>query len=277
MAKKALTAEVMPRQLSLDELADVANEEHLQCVAAMGSVLEHAIKAGDALALAKAQLKHGEWLQWLGANFNASQVTASAYMRVAANYKHASNLEPSSIRQALKMIAGGDDPHVSNNSGNNEWYTPEDYVAAARDVLGGIDLDPASSAEANEIVQAEDFYTIDDDGLEQEWRGRVWMNPPYAQPLIGEFTEKLADSFEQGKVDAAISLVNNATETQWFQRLARNAAAICFPDGRIRFWNPETKKGAPLQGQAFVYHGHDVSLFMERFAQIGLVVEVRAA
>ena len=53
------------------------------------------------------------------------------------------------------------DAHVGPNSGVPEWYTPAELIDAARDVLGGIDLDPASSAIANETVKAERYFTVD--------------------------------------------------------------------------------------------------------------------
>jgi phage N-6-adenine-methyltransferase len=161
-------------------------------------------------------------------------------------------------------------PHVSHNSGDNEWYTPEPYIVAARKVLGAIDLDPASSAEANAVVKAKRYFSADDDGLTREWSGAVWMNPPYAQPLVAQFCEKLADSVADKSVTAAIVLVNNATETQWFRDIAQLANAVCFPNGRVRFWSPGKESAAPLQGQALLYIGPKTATFVTVFSQFGL-------
>ena len=114
--------------------------------------------------------------------------------------------------------------HVSHNSLENEWYTPAPIIAAARAVMGGIDLDPASSAKANETVQATTFYSIEDDGLNKEWQGRVWMNPPYAAKLIPAFIDKLSTS----NITQAIVLTNNATETQWGQSCLVSAIVYAF-------------------------------------------------
>lgn len=139
-------------------------------------------------------------------------------------------------------------------------------------VLGGIDLDPASSAIANGTAQATTFFTADDDGLQQEWPiGRVWMNPPYAPPLIGQFAEKFAREMRRGST--GILLVNNATETAWFQTIAEACSAICFPRSRIRFLDTEgAPSGAPLQGQAILYCGPNPEYFVTEFSYFGLVV-----
>ncbi len=162
-------------------------------------------------------------------------------------------------------------PHVSQNSGDNEWYTPPEFIEAARKVMGGIDLDPASSAIANEQIKAKRFYDIEADGLSENWKGRVWMNPPYAQPLIAEFCQKLVDS----DIEAACVLVNNATETEWFQSMAvPHASAICFPNGRIKFIDQDGNPGAPLQGQAILYFGQKNQTFIDNFGGFGFCAEV---
>lgn len=171
------------------------------------------------------------------------------------------------MREAVKKA------HVANNSGNNEWYTPPKFIELARQVMGGIDLDPATSEVANRVVQAPKIFTADDDGRAQQWSGRVWMNPPYAQPLMGDFAEAVSAKYESGEIDQACILVNNGTETQWFQRMLGAADAVCFPKTRIKFIDPDgNPSGAPLQGQAILYMGGNVAAFTSLFAEEGVVL-----
>ena len=174
-----------------------------------------------------------------------------------------------SINEAYKAIKAGN-THVGKNSGENEWYTPEKFIEAARSVMGSIDIDPASSELANKTVKATVFFSKDDCGLNRDWIGNVWMNPPYAQPLMNDFAAKLVEQLPN--INAAIVLVNNATETKWFQSMSQESAAICFPETRIKFVDVNGNLGAPLQGQAILYFGDDTQAFSNVFSKFGLVL-----
>lgn len=166
--------------------------------------------------------------------------------------------------------------HVSHNSGNNEWYTPQSIIDAAREVMETLDLDPASNAKANEKIKARRFYSSENDGLKKKWNGRVWMNPPYASDLIELFIDKFIEHYANGDIEEGVILVNNATDTKWFQKMFKHLSAICFHAGRIRFWNETTEAGAPLQGQAICYFGKQSKTFGDIFSQFGGVLYVRA-
>ena len=163
-------------------------------------------------------------------------------------------------------------PHVAHNSGENEWYTPQKYIDAARQVMGTIDTAPASTALGNETVKAHQFFTAEDDGLSKQWVGNVWLNPPYAQPLIRQFAEVVTAKYLSGEIQQACILVNNATETAWFQTMLKAAKAACFIEGRVRFLDIEGMPGAPLQGQIVLYMGDKAHLFKDVFSRMGVVL-----
>ena len=201
----------------------------------------------------------------------AAGVTAQEARRIAQDAPEvqrailASSEPVEAVREAAR-------PHVANNSGNNEWYTPPDYIDRARAAMGGIDLDPASCDVAQRTVKATKHYTVNDDGLSLPWFGRVWMNPPYSSDLIGKFCSRLVESYQSGDVTAACVLVNNATDTAWFALLSQCASAVCFPRGRVRFLDASGRPiGAPLQGQAVVYLGKDPAGFAGAFHGLGRV------
>lgn len=166
-------------------------------------------------------------------------------------------------------------PHVANNSGCNEWYTPPHVIAVARAVMGDIDLDPASSAIANKSVRAKRYFDIETDGLAHGWAGRVWMNPPYSSDLVIRFCEKLIEQLgrQDGVVEACV-LVNNATETAAGQLMLSRSTAACFPSGRIRYLAPETDMPSktPLQGQMLVYFGPHADAFEREARTLGVVL-----
>lgn len=162
--------------------------------------------------------------------------------------------------------------HRAQGTGENEWYTPEQYIEAARELLGEIDIDPASSEIAQKTVKARQFFTVDDNGLDREWNGRVWLNPPYAQPAIHNFMQKTVEEFQSGRMTEGVALTHNYTDTQWFHIAAKAAEAICFTRGRIGFLSPEGKKAAPTQGQAFFYFGNRPEDFADSFCKFGFVM-----
>lgn len=159
---------------------------------------------------------------------------------------------------------------ATQQSNTNEWWTPADYLDAARTVMGGIDLDPASCEDANQTVRATEFFDGEADGLDQIWFGRVWLNPPYGK-LAGSFVAKLVDEESKGNIEQAIVLVNaNTTDTKWFAPLWDRI--LCFTNHRIDFNSPNYKHASSTHGSVFIYFGPDEKSFAKHFDEFGFVV-----
>ncbi len=156
-------------------------------------------------------------------------------------------------------------------TGDNEWYTPDKYIEAAREVMGDIDLDPATSEFGQNRIKAKKYYTIENSGLDEEWQGRVWLNPPYSQPDISLFIKKISSEYKAGNVKEAIILTHNHTDTGWFHRAARRAAKICFTKGRINYESQSGEIAHPTQGAAFFYYGPNTEEFISVFKQFGFI------
>lgn len=141
-----------------------------------------------------------------------------------------------------------------------EWYTPGWVIEAVRGAMGGIELDPASSALANETVRADRYFTADIDGLAQPWEAEtVWINPPYGfRKGQREFMLKLLESLEAGTVDRAIIMTRCDCTTRAFQAASRRASAIAAIAGRLEFWSPDLgKSSSTVTGNWCVAFGVD--------------------
>lgn len=165
---------------------------------------------------------------------------------------------------------------------SNEWYTPAKYIEAVREVMGSIDLDPASCALANETVKAARYYDEAMNGLEQQWHGRVWLNPPYGNAVsnthgIGAmraWTGKLIAEHKAGNVNQAVLCCTLENGARWFNWLWDYI--VCFPDHKVRFkaLNPSDKwdgKYSHFHGTIFVYLGPNEQSFINVFSQFGTV------
>jgi hypothetical protein len=182
------------------------------------------------------------------------------------------------VRASCEFVAPANDNQKTRIGGGSiEWYTPEESIELARDVLGHIDVDPASNDLAQKTVKAAKYWTAETNGLDKDWNGAVWLNPPFSQPLIGQFVEKLIQEFTSGRTVEAILLTNNYTETKWFDQVFANAAAVCFGRKRVRFYTNGGDTTQLMDGQAFSYFGKRVERFAEIFSQIGNVVCIHPA
>ena len=138
---------------------------------------------------------------------------------------------------------------------NDEWYTPKEIIRS----LGEFDFDPASSREAHTINQsAKRFYTIQENGLKQTWEGRIWLNPPYSNPLMQQFLIRMAEH------NNGIALVFSKIEAKWFHDIVfRHATAVKFLYNRIQFYRPDGTKGMqPRNGSMLVAYGDENAVIL---------------
>lgn len=127
---------------------------------------------------------------------------------------------------------------------SSEWYTPSPFVEAGREVMGGIDLDPASHEEANRTVKATRFFSEDDNGLVQRWYGRVFVNPPGG--LVPAFWHK----FISGEFVEGVWIGYSLEQLQTLQNIGAARTPLDFPtcitSKRIAFVENEAKKAIRL-------------------------------
>jgi hypothetical protein len=119
----------------------------------------------------------------------------------------------------------------------------------------------------------------------REWRGNIFLNPPYGWCYSdgrckekggissqGHWSRRLIEQYQAGTVTAAVLLINANTGDQWFQSLWD--FPICFVNRRIQFIPGEgtDPRKQPTKSNAFVYFGRRPERFMEVFRQFGRVV-----
>lgn len=153
----------------------------------------------------------------------------------------------------------------------DDRFTPSYIIHLVRVVFSDIGLDPASCAEANNVVRALNYFTIEDDGLQQEWNARfIFCNPPYS--TIDDWVDKAMNEFHFGRAENIIFICNAFTETNYCQRLLK--WPVCFPAKRIPFWHPTIKLESPRYASMITCISRSaklISCFDLVFREIGVV------
>jgi hypothetical protein len=107
------TEVILPKALSLADLATQLNSEHQQVKDCLMKGALHAVKAGQLLWEAKRKAGHGHWLEWVDENCKFSRSTAELYMRLARDLPQQANsqcIENLTVTSAIKMIEGLKNP-----------------------------------------------------------------------------------------------------------------------------------------------------------------------
>lgn len=127
--------------------------------------------------------------------------------------------------------------HESANMRTDEWLTPPPILNA----LGEFDLDPCSPIN-RPWDTAKKHYTVYDNGLQKEWIGRVWLNPPYGTEMA-RWMNKM--QFHNN----GIAFIFARTETEaFFNYVWDKASGILFLKGRVSFYTVAGKQANMTAG-----------------------------
>jgi len=138
------------------------------------------------------------------------------------------------------------DMTVHFSSASEEWETPDDLFAEL-DGIFHFDLDACASPEN---AKCERYFTREQDALKQEWKGTVWMNPPYGRRRTEVFMAKAHESSLAGAT--VVCLVPARTCTAWWHDHAKQGT-VMFLRGRLRFGR--AKSSAPFPSAIVIFWG----------------------
>lgn len=140
---------------------------------------------------------------------------------------------------AVKRLAMG----VHYSSATPEWETPRDLFDALNREFN-FQLDVCATPLNAKCAR---FYTEEEDGLSQEWKGRCWMNPPYGDVIV-DWVKKAHESAVNGTV--VVCLVPARVDTGWWWEHCR-FAQVRFLRGRLKFGNADA--GAPFPSAVVIF------------------------
>jgi len=146
-----------------------------------------------------------------------------------------------------------------------DYFTPDEIIAAARCAMGDIDLDAASHWVANRRHRIPDYFDSGRDAFKHDWHGRVWLNPPYGNN--GQWFDRALQFVECGAVSQVCMLSPMwAFTTSIAAEFMAASSAMCILSPTPKFWGNSGGRTGTNQPHAIVYIGDRVAEFREAFA-----------
>jgi phage N-6-adenine-methyltransferase len=136
------------------------------------------------------------------------------------------------------------DTSVHFSSASDDWPTPQDFFDDLNREFN-FTLDPCSDEKNHKCAS---FFTAADDGLSQEWTGRVFMNPPYGR-TIGKWMQKAFESVSTS-CEVVVCLVPARTDTAWWHDYAMKGE-VRYIRGRLKFGGH--KNSAPFPNAVVIF------------------------
>ncbi len=162
---------------------------------------------------------------------------------------------------------------VSDKAQIQDYFTPPELVDAARLAMGGIDLDAASHWIANQKFRIPDYFHRGRDAMENDWYGKVWLNPPYNKNA--PWFERILKFIASGDIEQICMLSPMYVfQTRQAQEVMELSSALVLLTPTPKFWgNSEGREGTNLP-HGIVYIGDRTAEFREAFRPFGFTVKV---
>lgn len=162
---------------------------------------------------------------------------------------------------------------------SDENYTPSDLISLVHRFYGYPELDPFSCESANKVVKANQIFTIQDNGFNQDWSGyrTIWLNPPYSAGFLEPVVDKLIELLRVETPEVFL-LTNTDNSTQWYKKVLQRCDRFVLPSTRLTFYSPKRAAEGKKQdqnrfSQTLFYFGLQPQRVEEIFEGWGIVCQ----
>lgn len=158
---------------------------------------------------------------------------------------------------------------AGQKAGVQSFFTPPEIVNAAREAMGGIDLDAASEPLANRTHRIPDYFHTGRSAFHNDWHDRVWLNPPYGNNA--PWFERIEHYVTNGAVQQLCMISPMwAFQTQIARPVMELSSGLILLSPTPKFWgNADPNRTGKNHPHGIIYIGPEPRRFHKAFAEFG--------